>query len=152
MGPRRTRAAPLPTRGGRTRVGKVERTPRVGSERTAAALAWPSSPRGSRPSYALAVTEGTDLAEAAYSRFRNHCGECNRTLSGASEAFCDLQSPASVALKVPSFLRREFPYVLSRPHSWKCFLALSWELSSHSYCAVKPSLTCYLLDRVPPSL
>lgn len=54
---------------------------------------------------------------------RNHCAKCNTTLSQALEAFCDLQSPATVvALQGPSFLRREFPYILLRAHSWKCFL------------------------------
>ncbi|XP_035307197.1 uncharacterized protein LOC118239515 [Cricetulus griseus] len=57
---------------------------------------------------------------------RNHCVKCNTTLSRALEAFCDLQSPATVALQGPSFLGREFPYVLLRAHSWKCFRVANW--------------------------
>lgn len=53
---------------------------------------------------------------------RNHCAKCNTTLSRALEAFCDVQSPATVvALQGPCFLRREFPYILLGAHSWKCF-------------------------------
>lgn len=67
---------------------------------------------------------------------RNHCSKCNVTLSGALEAFCDLQSPTTIALQVPSFLHREFPYVLLTAHSWKCFCVLDWKLTSYSYCIV----------------
>lgn len=84
---------------------------------------------------------------------RNHCSKCNVTLSRALETFCDLQSPATIALKVPSFLRWEFPDVLLRAHSWKCCRVLSLKLTSHSYCiVVDPNLRCYLPDPVSPSL
>lgn len=71
------------------------------------------------------------------------------------EAFCDLQSPATIALQVPSFLRWEFPRrpvkstlleVLPCPQ-------LETDLTLLLYCcAVDPNLTCYLPDRVSPSL
>lgn len=48
---------------------------------------------------------------------------------------CSPQPPLPYK-SLPSFLRWEFPYVLLRAQSWKCFRVLRWKLTSYSYCIV----------------
>lgn len=47
---------------------------------------------------------------------------------------CSPQPPSPYKY-LPSFAGN-FPDVLLRAHSWKCFRVLSWKLTSHSYCIV----------------
>lgn len=80
---------------------------------------------------------------------RNHCAKCNTTLSRALEAFCDLQSPATVvALQGPSFLPSPgislYPVKSALLEVLPC-RQLGTELILLLYCVVEPSLMCFIL-------